>query len=194
MGSVTVVGRGAAGVVPDAAVVNVTAVHRARTLPEALAGAESAREALVEVARRWTDRIASQHLSVGRDDPGKPAYHARHSLQIRCAGLEEAGELVTALAEEVGDRLSVDHVGLEVTDTSAAEREARDAAFADARDKAEQLAAHAGGTLGAVESVTEGGMAGVPRFAAQAMTVGVGLVAGETSVEQTLTVTFELVR
>lgn len=196
MRTVTVVGHGATRVAPDAAVVHVAAVHRARSLPDALAGAESAREQVVEVARRWTDRIASQHLSVSRDDLGRSSagYQARHALLVRCSGLEEAGALVTALAQEVGDRLSVDHVGLEVTDTTAAEREAREAAFADAREKAEHLAAQAGGALGRVESVSEGGLAGSPRFAIpQAAGAKVSFEPGETTVEQQLTVTFELV-
>lgn len=189
MRTVTVVGHGTASATPDAAVVHVTATHRARTLPEALAGAESARDTVVMVARRFTDQVASQHLSVGRDAPDHGAFQARHGLRLRCDDLTRAGELLTALAEEVGDRLLVDHVGLEVSDTSDAERAAREAAFADARAKAEHLAAQAGASLGQVESVSEGGSGGPsPRFALAA----VRFEPGETTVEQQLTVTFEL--
>ncbi|MCB0895963.1 MAG: SIMPL domain-containing protein [Nocardioides sp.] len=192
MRTVTVVGHGAASVVPDAAVVHLAATHRAASLAEALAGAESAREQVVAVARRFTDRIASQHLSVGPDGGEDDGYQARHALLIRCAGLDEAGALVTALAEEVGARLSVDHVGLEVSDTTDAERLAREAAFADAREKAEHLAAQAVGTLGQVESVAEGGMGGSPRFARAVPVAAAAFEPGETTVEQLLTVTFEL--
>lgn len=188
MRTVTVVGQGSAGVTPDAAVVHVAATHRARTLPEALEGAESARATLVEVARRFTDRVASQHLSVGRDAPDHGAFQARHALVIRCGDLAQAGDLVTALAEAVGDRLVVDHVGLEVSDTAEAERSAREAAFADARARAEHLAAQAGATLGQVASIAEGGSGPSPRFALAA----VRFEPGETTVEQQLTVTFEL--
>ena len=191
MRTVTVTGHGTASATPDAAVVHVTATHRARTLPEALAGAESARETVVAAARRLTEApgaVASQHLSVGRDAPDHGAFAARHSLVVRCDDLERAGALVTALAEEVGDRLQVDHVGLEVSDPSAAERAAREAAFADARAKAEHLAAQAGASLGQVESIVEGGGGPSPRFAMAA----VRFEPGETTVEQQLTVTFEL--
>lgn len=193
--TVTVVGHGATRVVPDSAVVHVTATHRAASLAEALAGAESARESVVAVARRFTDRVASQHLTVSREDHHGgfevDAFAARHSLVLRCDGLEEAGDLVTALAEEVGNRLSIDHVGLEVAETDDAERWAREAAFTDARAKAEHLAAQAGGGLGAVVSIAEGGASGSPRFA-RAMAASAHFEPGETTVEQQLTVTFEL--
>ncbi|WP_395658882.1 SIMPL domain-containing protein [Nocardioides sp.] len=192
MRTITVVGHGASRVAPDTAVVHVAATFSAASLAEALAGAESARASVVTVARRFTDEIASQHLSVGREDHPGPGYHARHALLVRCAGLDEAGALVTALADEVGDRLSVDHVGLEVSDTADAERLAREAAFTDAREKAEHLAAQAHGTLGQVESVTEGGTPGSPRFA-RALAASAHFEPGETTVEQQLTVTFELV-
>jgi len=191
MRTITVVGHGATLVAPDAAVVHLAATHRAASLAEALAGAESARERVVAVARRYTDRIASQHLSVGRDGAEDGGYQARHALLVRCASLDEAGALVTALAEEVGDRLSVDHVGLEVSDTAEAERLAREAAFADARARARHLAAQADGELGPVASVTEGGAPGTPRFA-RAAAMQASFEPGETSVEQLLTVTFEL--
>lgn len=195
MRTVTVVGHGATRVVPDSAVVHVTATHRAPSLAEALAGAESAREAIVTVAREFTDRIASQHLSVSREDHHGgfevDAFAARHSLVLRCDGLDDAGALVTALVQAVGDRLSVDHVGLEVADTARAERRAREAAFADASAKAEHLAAQAGCGVGPVQSIAEGGMAGSPRFA-RAMATAAQFEPGETTVEQQLTVTFEL--
>lgn len=189
MRTLTVVGHGTARAVPDVAVVHVTAVHRARSLSEALAGGESARESIVARARRFTDEVASQHLAVGRDAPDHGAFHARHSLLLRCADLDQAAALLTSLVDEVGDRLQVDHVGLEVSDPTGPERLAREAAFADARARAEHLAAQAGGTVGAVQSVVEGGAGPSARFA---MAASVGFEAGETAVEQQLTVTFEL--
>jgi uncharacterized protein len=189
MRTVTVVGHGVTRVVPDSAVVHVAATHRASTLPEALAGTESARSSIVAVAHRFTDQVGSQHLSVGRDELEGSAFRARHELVLRCEDLDRAGQLVTALADEVGDRLRVDHVGLEVSDTAEAERLAREAAFADARAKAEHLAAQAGGAVGQVESVAEGGVGPSPRFA---LAASAGFEPGETTVEQLLTVTFEL--
>ena len=194
MRTITVTGHGVVQVVPDVAVVQLAAVHQAPTLPEALSGAESARSAIVETARRFTDQVGSQGLSVRPDwnDVGRlDGYTARHALVLRCADLDQAGELVTALATEVGRRLQIDHVGLEVGETAEATRQARESSFADARAKAEHLAAQAGSALGQVESVVEvepGHGSAVVRAASSK----VSFEAGETAVEQALTVTFEL--
>jgi uncharacterized protein YggE len=195
MRTITVVGHGVSHAVPDVVVVELAAVHLARTLPEALSGAESARAAIVATARRFTDQVGSRGLSVGAEwnDAGRQdRYRARHSLLIRCTDLDQAGELVSALADEIGERLTVDHVGLEVGDPAEATRLAREAAFADARATAEHLAAQAGGALGQVENVSEGGAPGFGRVTAMAASSKVHFEAGETAVEQTLTVTFEL--
>jgi uncharacterized protein YggE len=196
MRTITVIGHGVAQAVPDVAVVQLAATHLARTLPEALSGAESARAAIVATAGRFTDQIGSQGLSVGAEwnDAGRQdRYRARHALLIRCTDLDQAGELVSALADEIGERISVDHVGLEVGDPSDATRLAREAAFADARATGEHLAAQAGGALGQVESIAEGGSAsGAGRVTALAASSKVHFEAGQTAVQQTLTVTFEL--
>ena len=195
MRTITVIGRGVSHAVPDVAVVRVAAVHRAGSLPEALAGAESARASIAATARLFTDQISSRDLSVNADrdrHDGPTYFQARHALLLRCSDLDQAGELVSALAEEVGDRLQVDHVGLELGDPGEATRLARELAFADARTTAEHLAAQAGGALGQVESIAEGGATHGYAFASMARTAKVQFEAGEVAVEQTLTVTFEL--
>ena len=88
----------------------------------------------------------------------------------------------------------VEGVELAVRDPSAAIAQAREAAFADARAKAEHLAALADATLGQVEAVTEGGASGpMPGggFAAMAK-ADVGLQPGETAIAASLTVTWSL--
>lgn len=196
MRTITVSGRGVGRATPDTAVVHAAAVHHAAALPDALAGAESARASMVEVARRFTDQVASQSLSVTAEwtEMARQRFRARHALVLRCPDLEQAGALVAALAAEVDDRLEVDHVGLEVDDPRDAETAARAAALEDARAKAEHLAGLAGGTLGPVVSITEGSGHG-PGPMAESLArsfAKVGFEAGETMVEQTLTVTWEL--
>ena len=51
MRTLTVTGNGSATATPDTALIRLSAVHRARTFAEALAGAESAREEVVRSAR-----------------------------------------------------------------------------------------------------------------------------------------------
>jgi uncharacterized protein YggE len=202
MRTLTVTGQGSAAEVPDAAVLRVSAVHRAGTLVDALAGADSAARAIGTVARRHTtpDDIATGSVNVwpAHDHKGNPAgFEARHSLTIRCADLVVAGLLLGELAGEIGNRLQVDGVGMVVTDPSEAQVEARELAFLDARERAEQLAGLAGATLGEVESLVEGSGTPYPRFAAQAAggaaKLDLVLEPGQTEILSSLTVTWQLV-
>jgi uncharacterized protein YggE len=125
----------------------------------------------------------------------QPGFEARHTLTIATGDLAIANDLLTRLAYEVGTRLQIEGVDMTVKDPSAALLEAREAAFADARAKAQHLAGLAGATLGQVEAIGEGGSSGpVPGggFAAMKM-ADVGLQAGETRISASLTVTWSLV-
>jgi uncharacterized protein YggE len=197
--TVTVTGHGSATAVPDTAVVRVAAVHRAAGMAEALAGAESARTAVVAAARdAEVDLVVSStDLSIwpAHDDQGRRAgFEARHALTITGGDLDVAGALVGLLADEVGDRLQVESVSLSVGDPTVALAEAREAAYADARARGEHLAALADATLGKVKQVIEGAGAPVPRGGAevQAMKADVGFAPGQTVLTSTVTVTWTL--
>ena len=187
-------GTGSAMAVPDQALVRVSAVHRAPTMAEALAGVESARAVVVAVADDLV--VSSTDLSVWpvTDQRGKPdGFEARHALTVAAEDLSSAGDLLVLLADRGGQRLMIDGVQLTVRDQSAALATARDAAFADARSRAEQLAGLAEETLGDVQSVVEGGSSWPvpqPMFAAQK--ADVSLQPGETTVSASLTVTWSL--
>jgi uncharacterized protein len=188
--TLTVTGHGTATATPDLAVVRVSAVHRGATLADALAGAESARAGVVAAAEGLV--VATLNLSIWPvQEPD--GFEARHSLEVSTADLEGANALLARLAAEVGDRLTVDGVNLAVRDPSAAVRAAREAAWADARDRAEHLAGLADAVLGDVHDVLEGGPGGgqVPR-AALAAKADVGLQPGETSIPASVTVTWKL--
>ncbi len=113
---------------------------------------------------------------------GPPGFQARHSLVIRCPDIEAAGGLLTALADAVGDRLEIEGVSLEVSDQTAATAAAREAAYADAVERATHLAGLAGAGLGDVQDVVEGGgFGGGPvRAAAKAMSAAASFQPGET--------------
>lgn len=199
MRTLSVTGSGAARATPDTALVRVSAVHRDASLNDALAGAESARAAIVDTATLVSPAlvVSSLDLSIwpSTDSEGRPdGFEARHSLSIRCPRLTVAGDLVGRLAAGVGDRLQVDGVSLTVADPSAALVTAREAAFADARTRAEHLAGLAGGTLGEVQSVTEGGSGAAPvaRELAMAKVADVAFAPGETTVSADLSVVFQL--
>lgn len=198
MRTITVTGHGTAAVVPDRAVVRVSAVHRAATLAEALAGATSAGAAVTSVAKAHVDaaRVASRELSVwpAHDHEGRQSgFEARHAYTLTCGDLDVAGALVTELAAQVGDRLQVEGVSLEVSDTSAAVSAAREAAYADARSRAEHLARLADVELGDVQSLVEGGAAAPAARGFEAMAkADVVLEPGEGSLGQSLTVTWAI--
>ena len=197
MRTVTVTGHGEARVVPDSAVVRVAAVHRAAGVADALAGADSAARQVVTTGREHTapEQIGSTAVQIWptHDQQGVPSgYEARHSLTLRCADIAAAGALLTALADAVGQRLQIEGVSLEVTERSAADAAAREAAYADAVERATHLAGLAGAVLGEVQDVLEGGaVTGFPRLA-KAFAVDVAIEPGKHAVAASVTVIFQL--
>jgi uncharacterized protein YggE len=191
--TLTVTGHGTASAVPDTALIRLSAVHRARSLVEALAGAESARAEVVKAARDLV--VSTVNLSVWptNEQGQQPGFEARHTLTIATGDLEVANELLTRMAYEVGTRLQVEGVDMTVRDPSAAMGRAREAAFADARAKAEHLAALADSTLGQVEAITDGGPGAAAVPFALAKAADVGLQPGETALAAALTVAWQLV-
>jgi uncharacterized protein YggE len=191
--TLTVTGTGSSAAVPDTALIRLSAVHRARTFAEALSGAESAREEVVKSAGDLVVSTVNLAVWPTAEQGQQPGFEARHTLTIATGDLAVANDLLTRLAYEVGTRLQVEGVDMTVRDPSAAMGQAREAAFTDARAKAEHLAALADATLGQVEAIGEGGSAGVlPGGVAMAKTADVGLQPGETSISASLTVTWSL--
>jgi len=196
--TVTVTGRGEARVAPDSAVVRVAAVHRADGVADALGGADSAARQVIATSGDYTtpERIATSSVQIwsDHDREGDPAgFRARHSLTVRCDDVAAAGGLLSALAEAVGGRLEVEGVSLEVADQAAGLRAAREAAYADAVDRATQLATLAGAELGEPQEVVEGGVAAGPlRRAKAAMASDAALAPGESALSSSVTVTFRL--
>lgn len=198
MRTVTVTGQGEARVAPDSAVVRLAAVHRALGVAEALSGADSSASQIATTARRFTtpERVGSTSLQIwtSHDDQGRPdGFQARHSLTVRCADIEAAGSFLTAVAESVGDRLEIEGVSLEVADQAAASVAAREAAYADAVERATHLAALVGAELGDVQEVAEGGQANGPvRMAKHLSAAAASFQPGETAVTSSVTATFQL--
>ncbi len=166
--------------------------------PRRSAGADSAAGAIAATAQQFTtpERVGSTSLQIWRDhdEQNRPAgFQARHSLVIRCPDIEAAGGLLTALADAVGDRLEIEGVSLEVSDQSAATAAAREAAYADAVERATHLAGLAGAGLGDVQDVVEGGgFGGGPVRAAKAMSAAASFQPGESAIGSSVTVTFQL--
>jgi len=172
-------------------------VHRADGVAEALGGADSAARQVIATAGEFTtpERIGTSSVQIwsDHDQHGNPAgFRARHALTVRCDDVASAGGLLSALAENVGDRLEVEGVSLEVADQAAGLRAAREAAYADAVERATQLATLAGAELGDPQEVVEGGFATGPVRLAKQFAAEAALAPGEAALSSSVTVTFRL--
>jgi uncharacterized protein YggE len=196
--SITTVGEGKAAGTPDSLRLHVTVQHRAGSVSDALSGCASRLEAAVEVARRFTDqeRIGSSglHLDRAHDDRGSELrdWIAQHSLRIDVPDVAASGELVTALADTV-DTLRIGHVEMYLSDPGELEIRARAGAFADARRKADELAALAGMRVVGARTVVEGGGGPRPYAGEVAMAkMGTSFEPGTATVAAGLTVTWSV--
>jgi len=121
-------------------------------------------------------------------------YTAYQSLSVTVRDPDRVGSLVEAFAGAAGNALTIDHIGLELADSAPLLAQARDAAFADAKAKAEQYAALAGRELGKVERLSDVDRGGVqPRFAMMAAgkAADLSVELGENSVTATVAVRWE---
>lgn len=122
-------------------------------------------------------------------------YRASHTLTVTCRDVSQGGRLLSAAGAAAGNDLSVDHVGLDVADRGPVLERAREAAFHDARSRAQQYAVLAGRELGEVRQVDETTSAAppTPRGGMQMMAAesgDIGVESGESTVGATVTVTW----
>lgn len=203
--TVTVNGSGRASVSPDVVRLDLRVGHDADDVAAALAGAtEGIRKVGAVVRDRGVADADIRTLDAGVnqrwDNTGTAVgFTAQQRLAVTVRRLEAVGEILEAAAAAVGNALLVDSVRLDVSDRSGGLREARDGAFADARDKAQQYAGLSGAELGAVLGVAEGGAMPVGRREAKFMAVaaasdgGMPVEGGDLELVASVTVTWELV-
>lgn len=202
---VDVIGTGTASAAPDVVVVDARVQVGAADVSAALAGAASRVSAALQAAADHgvadADRCTTG-MGVttrwDRDGRSVTGYTAHHTLRLVVRERDRTGDLLAALAGAAGDALGVDGVSLEVADRGPLLVAAREAAFADARATAEQLAALAGRSLGPVLRVTDrpAGPGPQPRamraMAAESLDGGMPVAAGESAVTVAVAVRFGL--
>lgn len=198
--SVTVTGLGSAAAPPDVMVVDVAAEategHAASALASAGAALTRMRDAALVAGVERAD-VASTGTQVWPevDREGRPSgYRAVLGLSVRLRDLGRAGHLLADLVAAGGDQARLQGTRFEHADPAAVQHAAREAAFADARAKADQLASLAGRTLGPVLEVAEAREGGLPvpmRMAALAESIPVE--AGTQAVSASVVVRWELV-
>lgn len=201
--SVTVTGRGRASAAYDLAVLRLAASARAASPSDATARATYAMSAMreavlsagVDAAQLATTTVS---LSPVHDPwPTVTGYEASLGLAVRVTELGTVGTLLVAAIDAGGDNARVDGIAFSHVDAAGLERQARDLAYADALDKAQQYAGLAGQVLGEVRHMVEAEVGGgvMPKgvmMAAAAPGGGVPVDAGEGAVTSVLTVTWAL--
>jgi uncharacterized protein YggE len=199
-GHLEVSGSGRAGAVPDVVRVRAGVRCEAQDVSSALADASGRAAALAQAARDHgvADRDLQTtgtgvHARQDREGVAIVGYTAYQTLSVTVRDPDRVGDVVRAFAGAAGNALTIDHIGLELGDPRPLLEQAREAAFADARGKAEQYAALAGRTLGKVVGLTDVVEGGVqPRYELMAAkTAGSSVELGENSVTATVTVRWE---
>lgn len=205
--TVTVSGAGAAAAPPDRALVSLSAEVRAENPGGALAVCSEAAAAMVDAALAAgvvRSAVQTSGLSLqpwwdhGRGEARLAGYQAADSLSMWVADLDRIGALLAAVVAAGGEAARVNGVSLVVGDPAPAMEAAREAAFRDARSKAEQYAALAGGELGVLLSVQENDRGGHRpldhvRMAVQMASADVHVEPGENRLTVDLTAVWELV-
>jgi uncharacterized protein YggE len=204
--TVTVTGFGTAEAAPDLLALSIGVECRRDTAGDAYAAAGEASAAVTRALRRrgTQDRdIRTSGLNVRADvvwQEGRgqqvTAYVASSMLSVRLRDLAAGSGAIAAAVEAGGNDVRLDGVQLGFADAAAVMALARDAAWADARVAAGQLAGLAGAELGEVVSVHQHPVPSAPvpvggmqrAFAADALAVE----SGESSVSTSVTVEWEL--
>ena len=203
--TITVSGTGRASVRPDIAelrlgvTITEPTVEAARNASAKALSGVIARLKALEIAER---DLRTSIVSV------QPQYdYSQQSAPPRLVGYQFTNLVAATIREieAVGDAIdgalgagatTVDQISFRVEDQSAAEKAAREAAVADARARADTLAAAAGVAIVGVAAMVEGGGASIPypgpfeRAAFSAKDAGTPIEAGLNEVTSTVTVSY----
>lgn len=151
----------------------------------------------VAVAPMPADKPVSSPGYVGPvEENGPNGYDVYETLAVSIRDLSDAGATISDAAAAGGDATRINGVSFAVDDQSKLLEQAREAAFADAKSKAEQYAKLAGRSLGKVSVITEnsstdGGGVVYP-MARTSMGSAVPVSPGSQDVTLTTNVTWEL--
>lgn len=199
--AVTVIGSGSVAVAPDLAEITLGVGAEAAGAQAALAAANEAMAKLLQrlgglgIAPRDIETqglaVAPRHETGARGRGAVVGYEAVNTIQVRLRRLDEAGRVIDQLVADGANR--VHGIRFTVAEPGPALDEARRRAMADARRKAEILAAAGGVRVGRVLAITESG-AGTPRpvFAQARAAEAVPIAAGEQELRATVTVVYAL--
>jgi uncharacterized protein YggE len=199
---ITVVGSGSAKVVPDMAQWSFGVQTSAETADAALSESSEAMKRILDALRNAgvaKADLRTEQVSVypRTSDDGRSivGYDASTSVWATVRDLGRSGAIVDAAVAAGANQVS--GPSLTVSDAEAQYADAVDAAFDDARARAEAIAAKAGVTLGAPLAIVDGGGGGMPvpyyeRAVADAAAAEMPVEPGVQEVGATLTVVFAI--
>jgi uncharacterized protein len=194
-GGITVLGTGSATVVPDRASFAFGTVSQATTASAALTASSQSVARVITALKKASVAQADVQtsdvsLSPRMNDQGNQivGYTASNTVTATIRKIGDAGDVVDAAVGAGANQVSGPN--LLASDQDAAYRSALKGAVADARAKAEALAAASSSTLGKITAIVEGG-GGIPvPLVAGAKDSSVPIEPGTQKIEATVSVTF----
>lgn len=205
--AIFVTGVGSAGAAPDRANLSMAVSVTADTVADAR---ETAAEAMTDVRaalkrqRLLDSDIATSYFRIhpeyeygpnGREQIG---YTVSNGLSVTVRDIDKVASVIDDAVSAGGDHLVFNNLSFGFADTTQLEQEAREAAVADMREKAAQLAGFADRELGDLKVVSEGDFGGpeVPFPAALARAESADLAtpisSGEVAVTVSISGVYEL--
>lgn len=198
--TITVSGSGNIAVVPDMVTITLGVRHEAETASEALqmmsAGLGPVLALLAESGIAERDIQTSSlsldpiHAYPEGEAPVLTGYAAHSNVQVRLRELDTVGMILDSLVSEGANQLA--GISFALGDPAVAEDDARRAAIADARARAETYADSAGVSLGEVLSISESGAGGAMPVAYAMRADSVPVAAGEIEVSASVTVVYAI--
>lgn len=202
---ITVAGVGEVRAVPDVAFVSLGVEVSALSAREARTGAATAAAAVLSsLARNNVVSADIQTASVtlqpqydynSGSGPVLRGYTATNTLSVTLRDLARSGEVIDDALEAGGNAGRMNNLRFGFSDTTVMLKEARGAAIADARSRAETFAEAAGVSVGRVVSVTEvsgGGDAPSPRRMVAELAKASPIEPGENAVAVAVIVRFAI--
>jgi uncharacterized protein YggE len=203
--TITVTGIGRAFIKPDIADLRLGVTITEKTVDAARAASARAQNGVIAKLKDLGIEPRDLQTSIVSVNPQYD--YTEQSAPPRLVGYQFTNLVAATIRDidKVGDAIdgalgagatSIDQISFRVADQSAAESAAREAAVADARSRAETLAAAAGVVITGVGAIAEGGGPPIPyphhmeRMAFAAKDAGTPIEAGMNEVTATVTVTY----
>lgn len=204
--TVSVSGTGKVSGVPDVLRLDMGVQHTGNDVNAALNAANRDVASIKKALDRYDvddADIQTSQLSINPhyENNGKVnGYDVFQGLTIKLRDLDKAGQAISAAAEAGGNATRINGVSFDIEDNAKLIQAARDAAFADAKAKAQQYADLAGRRLGNVTTISEDtSFDGAPipyaaeRMAADSAGSSVPIESGSQQVSVNSSVSWELV-